>query len=88
MIDHRIHRTAVHAEIKSRRSQLAEIAKIVTPVRLRHYRHPVSMFLEPAGNDSRSKGRMIDERITGKEDHIYVIPSQCLDLLDRGRNHI
>ena len=88
MIHHRIHRTAVDTEIKSRSTELPEISKIIPPVRLRHDCHSISMFLEPPRNDSRTEGRMVDEGIACKEDDIDVIPSQRLDLLDRGRYHI
>ena len=55
MVHHRVHGSAVDSEIKSRSSQLLEITEIVAPVRLRYDCHPVSMFLQPAGNYSRSE---------------------------------
>ena len=88
MVHHRIHGTAVHSEVQTRRSELAEITQVVAPVRLRHYGYPVAVLLQPAGDHSSTEGRMVDECIAGKQDHIYVIPSQGLDLLDRGRYHV
>ena len=76
MIDHRIHRTAVHAEIQSRRSQLAEIPQVITPVGLWHYSNAVAMLLQPPRNYRCTERRVIDKRITRKEDHIDVIPAQ------------
>ena len=55
MVHHRIHRTAVDTEIKPRSTELTEITEVIPPVRLRYDSHPVSMFLEPPRNDSRTE---------------------------------
>ena len=55
MVHHRVHRTGIDSEIQSRSAELAEIAKVVTPVRLRYHSHPVAMFLKPSGDHSRSE---------------------------------
>ena len=55
MVHHRVHRTGIDSEIQSRSAQLAEIAQVVTPVRLRNHSHPVSMLLKPSGDHCRSE---------------------------------
>ena len=75
MVYHRIHGTAVYSEVQSRGSQLAEVAKIVPPVRLRYNGHSISIFLQPSCNHCSTERRMIDEGVTRKKDDVYVIPS-------------
>ena len=68
--------------------QLAEIAEIVPPVRLRHHSHPVAGPLKISCNDGRTERRMVHKGVTRKNDDVDVVPSQCLDLLDGSRYHI
>ena len=88
VVDHRVHSPGIQAEIQPRSAQLAEIPQVIPPVRLRHHSHPVAPFLQPAGNHRRPEGRMVDEGVAREKDHVYVIPSQSLHLLYRGRKHI
>ena len=72
----------------SKGGQLAEIAEIVPPVRLRHHSHPVAGPLKISCNDGRTERRMVHKGVTRKNDDVDVVPSQCLDLLDGSRYHI
>ncbi len=55
VVHHGIHGTGIEAEVQARGAQLAKIAEVVPPVRLRHHGHAVAPFLQPAGNNGRSE---------------------------------
>ena len=88
VVHHRVHRTGIHTEIKPRSAQLAEVAKVVSPVRLRHDSHPVAIFLKPSGNHRRTERRMIDKSVTSEYDDVNIVPSKSLDLFGGGRDHM
>ena len=75
MVDHRVHRTGRHREIKSRTTEFGEVAIVPVPVRLRHYRYAITCCFEHPTQYSCTERRMVDIRITGEEDDVHFIPA-------------
>lgn len=88
VVHHGVHRPGIHAEVQPRRPELAEIAQVVPPVGLRNHRHPITETLQPTSNAGGSEGRMIHERVSRKQDHVDVVPTQGLNLLHGSREHV
>ena len=88
VVDHRIHGPGVYGKIEPWSTQFAEVPQVISPVGLGHYRHAVAGLLEPAGYTGSTETRMVHKGVSGKEDHIDVVPPEFLHLLDGGREHI
>ena len=88
VVDHGIHRPGVHREIEPGSPQLAEIAQVVPPVRLRHDGHPVAPVLEPSGYAGGAETGVVHVCVTCEKDDVNIVPAELLDLLHGGGDHV
>ena len=88
VIDHRVHRAGIDTEIEPRSAEFPEVAQVVAPIGLWNDGHPVAEMLEIAGYAGCTEGRMVHKCVTCKQDHIDVVPSQCLNFPDGSRKHV
>ena len=81
VVHHRVHSACRDSEEQSRRTQLGEVAQVVTPVGLRHDGYTIPLCLQQSSDDGSTKGGVVDIGITREEDYINIIPPQRAHLL-------
>ena len=84
VVDHRVHGTGRHTEVKPWLAQLLEVAQVVAPVGLRNDGHLVAMGLQHTTDDSATHRRVVDVGITSEQNHVGLFPAQVFHLLACG----
>ena len=85
MVNHRIHRAGRDRKIKTRTTELLEIAEVPVPVWLRHYRYAITRRFKYPTQHRCTKRRMVNIRIACEEDDVHFIPASQIRFLTGGR---
>ena len=80
-VDHGVHGTGRHGKEKSWASKFFKVSVVTMPIGLGDYGHLIALCFKESADDSRAERRVVDIGITGKENHVELIPPTQLAFL-------